>query len=449
IGAGIVGLALAVALNAFDDEQKFAIDLYEATAELSEIGAGINVWPRIWQCLKESGLEETLLPLLDHYPDLKPRILFEIRKADQENGFKITDAVKEGGMLGVHRADFQRCFIEHLPLLGSNVKMNSTCNLHLSHRLIDYDPNITHSSTPPRFTLHFADNPSTTCDILIAADGIKSTIRRFFLSRLPNPEKYEKFIEPVWSGSMTYRGIVDKNDLRKINPDHRALGDLGLMYMGKKRHCIIYPVSGGKSINVAAIVHDQSKKGTSWQGPWNQEVTQDEFFDAFKGWDEEFQDLIRCIPRPTRWALHSLNHLDVFAKDGVFLIGDAAHAMLPFQGAGAGVGIEDAYILASLLTQDSISHPLSDERLACLVEAYNTIRVPQATSASKASADQAELYGLESRGFEHFKQGDDVPREKLVELIRFAEQSWSWTASSPEGDRKRAIELLRETIAHL
>lgn len=75
-GAGIVGLTLAVALNAFDKDHKFAVDIYEATPELSEIGAGINVWPRIWQILKEIGLEHTLVPLFDHVPDLEPRTSF-------------------------------------------------------------------------------------------------------------------------------------------------------------------------------------------------------------------------------------------------------------------------------------------------------------------------------------------------------------------------------------
>ncbi|KAJ3567136.1 hypothetical protein NP233_g6562 [Leucocoprinus birnbaumii] len=54
VGAGIVGLTLAVALNAFDSERKIIVDLYESAPELSEIGAGINIWPRTWEILKRS-----------------------------------------------------------------------------------------------------------------------------------------------------------------------------------------------------------------------------------------------------------------------------------------------------------------------------------------------------------------------------------------------------------
>jgi salicylate hydroxylase len=65
-----------VALNAFDKEHNFAIDLYEAAPELSEIGAGIHMWPRTWRILEKIGMKDILIPLLDHCPDLKPRTSF-------------------------------------------------------------------------------------------------------------------------------------------------------------------------------------------------------------------------------------------------------------------------------------------------------------------------------------------------------------------------------------
>lgn len=75
-GAGIVGLTLAIALNAFDKERKLAIDIYENASELAEIGAGINVWPRTLAIFKQIGVEDALIPLLDHIPDLEPRMFF-------------------------------------------------------------------------------------------------------------------------------------------------------------------------------------------------------------------------------------------------------------------------------------------------------------------------------------------------------------------------------------
>lgn len=79
------------------------------------------------------------------------------------------------------------------------------------------------------FTSHFADKPRVTCDILIGADGIKSSVRQLFLNRLPNPKKYERYLEPKWSGLVAYRGMVSKEALQKVLPGHRALEHPGLM----------------------------------------------------------------------------------------------------------------------------------------------------------------------------------------------------------------------------
>lgn len=137
--------------------------------------------------------------------------------------------IQSGGALRIHRADFQRSLVEHLPLPGSGAAINSTCTLHLSHRLIDYTDTASSSSTHCPVTLHFEDKPNAYCDILVGADGIKSVVRRLFLTRLPNPEKYENCLEPVWSGTVAYRGLVRKEDLSRVFPGHRALDHSGIM----------------------------------------------------------------------------------------------------------------------------------------------------------------------------------------------------------------------------
>lgn len=56
---------------------------------------------------------------------------------------------------------------------------------------------------------------------------------------------------------------------------------------------MVYPVSGGKFINVVAIVHDNPTNTTVWEGAWRTDVSQNELFEQYKGWDEEVQALIR------------------------------------------------------------------------------------------------------------------------------------------------------------
>ncbi|KAJ3567137.1 hypothetical protein NP233_g6561 [Leucocoprinus birnbaumii] len=432
VGAGIAGLSLAVALNALDHDHKIAIDIYESTPELSEIGAGINIWPRTWCICEKVGLGESLAPLFDHPPNLEPRIIYEIRKADHADGFRVMDISKNGGGLRIHRADFQQCLIDNLPLpKNPNIKINSTCTLNLSHRLIDYNHRPSSAGHEKRpVTLQFADRPSRSCDILVGADGIKSTIRQLLLNRLANGLDYERFLQPRWAATVAYRALIDKEALRTLSPNHRILDHPGIMYVGRHKHAVAYSISGGKYINLVATTHDRSKEGTIWKGPWSSEVPKEELIEQFRGWDPEFQQLIQCVERPTRWALHDMHPLDTFAEERVLLMGDAAHAMLPFQGAGAGCGIEDAYILANLLTNR-------------LVPSSPT---PQQFSKVRATVTQGELYTLAIPELEGYEEGDDIPKDKLLDVFRAAADNWSWTSSDPEEDRRVAVDLLQGSL---
>ncbi len=73
-GGGIGGLALANALAKFSNNLQ--IDVYEATAKSSEIGAGIIFWKRTWFILKSLGLESALVETGVKPPEDKPRKLF-------------------------------------------------------------------------------------------------------------------------------------------------------------------------------------------------------------------------------------------------------------------------------------------------------------------------------------------------------------------------------------
>lgn len=72
-GAGIGGLTLSTALKAMEMDQKLEIDIYEASSQVSEIGAGIGFWPRGWSIFKTLGLEESLLKIVPRPPNDNPR----------------------------------------------------------------------------------------------------------------------------------------------------------------------------------------------------------------------------------------------------------------------------------------------------------------------------------------------------------------------------------------
>lgn len=75
-GGGIGGLTLAVALSSMGLEDLVQVDIYESAPQLTQIGAGITLWPRAWNILEKLGLDAALVGQLSpgqHIPDGKPR----------------------------------------------------------------------------------------------------------------------------------------------------------------------------------------------------------------------------------------------------------------------------------------------------------------------------------------------------------------------------------------
>lgn len=72
-GAGIGGLTLSSALGILGRGQDFELDIYEGATHISEIGAGINFWPRTWDIMKSLGMDQELARMLPEAPDDKLR----------------------------------------------------------------------------------------------------------------------------------------------------------------------------------------------------------------------------------------------------------------------------------------------------------------------------------------------------------------------------------------
>ena len=116
------------------------------------------------------------------------------------------------GAVSFHRADIQEVLLKHV---SPNTKP------HLSHRLSTY------TETNDGVELEFTNGSKATCDILVGADGINSVVRKVFLSKEkgidPSSEEAEKVSQPVWSGTMVYRSLINSEVIRLMNPNHPAL----------------------------------------------------------------------------------------------------------------------------------------------------------------------------------------------------------------------------------
>lgn len=417
VAGGIGGLCFAVALSRFPD---IKVDVYEAAAQFKEIGAGVMIWAKTWRILQLLDLDSEASKIAHAPPSAAPGIGFDFRRSDQPTeGFRFLLAEMPYGCIRFHRAEFLDVFIKRLP---ENVA-------HFHKRVSSY----TQETSNGPIQLHFQDKSVATCDVLIGCDGIKSLVRAEMYRNLATKTGKTEFlnaIEPVFSGSMAYRGLIPVENMPRDaegNP-HRTIHS-PMMYCGKNKHVVSYSISQGSIVNVVTFASDPSKEGSFYDGEWVTEVSQKELLGCYSHWEPEVEDMLRCIPSPTRWAIHQLKPLPVYVDGHIALLGDAAHAMTPHQGAGAGQAIEDAYILSELL-----GSPLTNlETLSEALKAYEQIRKPLASHVLQGSRDAGRLYEFSG-----------PPKDNYPELAACISKQWDWLwTSTPEQDAELALSILK------
>ncbi|KAH9931165.1 FAD/NAD(P)-binding domain-containing protein [Epithele typhae] len=420
-GGGIGGLTLAVALSKYPEIE---VNVYEAAGQFKEIGAGVMIWARTWEILTLLGMAGDFSRIAHAPPDGSLGIGFDYRKSDQPSeGSRFYLFEVPYGCIRFHRAHFLDALVGHLPAGAA----------HFGKRLISYA-----RRRDRRTALAFADGSSATCDLLVGCDGIKSTVRKQMLEdsvRAGGDRTLLELVDPVWSGTVAYRGLIPVEKLRSAHgTEHRTIQS-PMMYCGKGKHVVSYSISAGSIVNVVALASKPELYGTPWTGAWVEDCPASEMQECYSQWEPEVGELLKCIEKPTRWAIHEMKPLPFYARDGVVLLGDAAHAMTPNQGAGAGQAIEDAFILASVL-----GHPSTDRQtLEAALQAYERVRLPIANHALRGSRESGDMYEF-----------NGPVRDDLAVLGPRIGRQWDWLwESTAQGERDRAIGMLRSTKAKL
>ena len=126
--------------------------------------------------------------------------------------------------------------------------------------------------------------------------------------------------------------------------------------------------------------------------------------------------------------------MTTFTKSRVAIIGDAAHASTPHQGAGAGQAIEDAHVLAEILGDPSVSEA---EHYIAALQAYDVLRRPRSQQVVASSKENGNLLCLRLDGIL-----DNEERLKDTFSNRFR---WLWDIDV-EGQAERTREVMLELI---
>jgi salicylate hydroxylase len=406
VGGGIGGLAAALFLRRAGLEAQ----VYEQASELHPVGAGIVVAPNMVRLLRKLGVIQT--PPIQTLPgsvsplaaggelvpgsvsplaaggELVPGSSVGAPPAADPPGFVRLEAAWEfrrwmdGRVLSVQPMGHEcerlygaPCYVAHradvVALLQRALPVEQ---LRLDHRLValaqdEHEVALTFASRDGR-------QRQIAADVVIGADGIHSVVRPAVVA-----ETGARF-----SGLSAFRCLVPADSAPEM-----AVRPVQTLWLGPGRHFVHYPISGGQLVNVVAFVPAGEWRNESWTAAGDVADLRAEF----ASWDRRLRQLTASAIRTLRWAIFDREPLAQWTAGRISLLGDAAHAMLPFFAQGAAQAVEDAAVLAVCLAgASSASAPAALQR-------YEQLRRPRASQVQ-----------LMSRGREVQNHLDDGPAQE-------------------------------------
>jgi FAD-dependent urate hydroxylase len=299
VGAGLAGLSLARAL----DEAGFAPQVIEREAGWGVAGTGIYLPANGVRALRTLGLEDAVaaravpIPhqrLLDH----RGRLLAEI-DLDRLWG-------DVGPCLGLPRTELHQILRKGVPVqLGRTIR------------------SLEHLDGPVR--VGFDDGRGGEFDLVVGADGLRSTVRRLAVD--PRP--------PVPVGQHSWRFLA------ACPPQVTTWTVL----LGQGASFLTVPVGPGLVYCYADVTTDTAGGGERDGDPVGR------LRERFAGFAAPVPGLLDQLQDPVRIHVAPIEQVaeERWGRGAVVLVGDAAHGMSPNMAQGAALAFEDGLVLAACL----------------------------------------------------------------------------------------------------
>jgi salicylate hydroxylase len=352
-GAGIAGMTLALALAKFGA----TIIVAERNRQVQEVGAGLQISPNARRILNRLGLDKALTQLafepagIDVHP---------FRAAEPLVTLELGDIMRQryGAPYAVmHRADLADA-------LYRACKRFANIDMLFGVRSVD----AANHERGTSIMLEEADGHvrSSLAHAFIGADGVNSETRTHILA---GPAA-------TYSGYVAWRTTLPAEALRgSVKLDRTTL------LLAPGYHAVCYPLPARGQVNIALFVKEKAARldpanpPTQPSLPWA--ALHSRAFDAI------------MAAASGSWGYWIVNTVatDTWCDGGIGLVGDAAHAMLPFQAQGAAMAIEDAAILAPLL--------MTEPDAATALRRYAALRRPRVEQVRRVSDANGFAFHLE------------------------------------------------------
>ena len=358
-GAGIGGLTAALALA----RQGFRIVVLEKAERLEESGAGLQLSPNASRVLIDLGLQPRLAPRA-----VTPEAIsiMSARSGGEIARLPLGEAAtaRAGAPYWVvHRADLQAA-------LQAEVIDHPDIELRLGCQFEDVASHAKGLTVAHRSS---ATRQQELALALVGADGIWSSVRNHLFPK----------VQPQFSGLIAWRGTLDAAQLPREYAARRVQ-----LWMGPNAHLVAYPISGAQQINVVAVVPGTWNR-PGWSAPGDIAEIKNAF--ASSPWPGAARMMVGAVDSWRKWALFTVPERSEWTAGASALLGDAAHAMLPFAAQGAGMAIEDAAVLARCLGETQRE---GGPTIAAAMQRYARLRRSRVARMARAARSAGQIYHL-------------------------------------------------------
>ncbi|WP_200309324.1 FAD-dependent monooxygenase [Streptomyces adelaidensis] len=347
MGAGIGGLAATLSLR----RAGWEVTLVEQTPRFTEIGAGIQLAPNATRVLRRLGLLDEVAAQSTRPSRLSFRTWSDGAEiCHYPLGREAEDAFG-APYLQAHRADLHQALAAAVP--PESVRLDTSV------------VGIGQDDKSARVTT--AAGERLEADLVVAADGVRSAARQWLFGA----------DKALYSGTAAYRALLPAAEVADLD-----LPDFAL-WLGPGRHFVHYWVRRGDLLNVVGAVGTEAA-----QESWTARAEPAEALRAYDGWEPRVLTILERAGSMLRYGIHTRAPLARWNTGRVTLLGDSAHAMVPFQAQGAAQALVDAAVLGDTLAG------VAPADVPDALDRYVRRRLATATRVQAGSARAGEDYHL-------------------------------------------------------
>ncbi|KAI0803972.1 hypothetical protein GGR55DRAFT_660490 [Xylaria sp. FL0064] len=398
---GGLAAALAFAKKGFKK-----IDVYENASNLGFVGAGIQLAPNLARVLDRWGCWDKI------FAEATKITSSSIREGSTNKELSLIQMPDIAELYG-----YPHCVGHRASLAGSlfeGCQKEPAITFHFSTALESiksFGPDKVLFTVKPRN----GEAYEVQSDILLAADGIKSSVRTAMLRAIGSSAEVED------TGQAAYRVMLSRADMEH-DPEMLELldSDCALRWIGEKRHIVAYPISN-KSIYNLSTCQPDTNFAAAPSVTYTTRGDKSAMLKVYGDFCPLVLRMLNLVPEGEvcEWRLRSHKPLERWTLGAVTLLGDACHPTLPHLGQGATMAIEDAAVVAECVSALPVKDGEIDrEALSRALSVYELLRKDRTSTLVDLAAFSGRILHLgegkakeeRDRQFaEARKKGNSVP----------------------------------------